>query len=117
VYAPRTSRDKGPALEKRLEGSDMEGYSGEFKISDYRKPFKLVFERGKLTSIEPYTATFNEDGHAFFPDLTFLELLFGFHSVEQIREMHPEFGFTSDEARALVNILFPRKASNVLPIA
>jgi hypothetical protein len=106
-----------PALEKRLEGSDVEGYTGELKISDYRSPFKINFDNGKLASVESYKPTFNEDGHAFFPDLTFLEVLFGFHSAAQLDELHPDCWFSKDEARELVAVLFPKKASNVLPIA
>lgn len=105
-----------PALERHLYGSLLAGYTGELKISNYRSGTRLVFENGKLTSAEPYKPESPEDGHAFFPELTFIELLFGYRSAEQLKEAYPDCWFATDEAQVLVDILFPRKASYITPV-
>ena len=45
------------------------------------------------------------------PGLTFLQLLFGFRSVEDLEYAFPDCIMSSQEARDLLNILFPKRAS------
>ena len=52
-------------------------------------------------------------GAAAFPDLTFLQLLFGYRSFEEL-----QYAFADcDEAQALLTALFPKQASGVWPVA
>ncbi len=106
-----------PALEKNLEESDARGYTGELKVSNYRSAFKMVFDGGKLKGVENYKLAGNEDGHAFFPELTFLQALFGYRSADELQNARPDCWFANDEARVLVNVLFPKRHSQVLPVA
>ena len=48
-----------------------------------------------------------------FPDLTFLQLLFGFRSLADVQYAYPDCLVTSDAARVLLPILFPKKPSQV----
>jgi len=50
---------------------------------------------------------------ASFPDLTFLQLLFGYRSLEELEYAFADCQVESDEARALLTALFPRQPSNV----
>ncbi len=113
---PAFIRHVGPALDARLPGSPFEGHSGELKINSYRSAFKLVFSEGKLTSAEPYTPDHQEDGDAFFPNLTFLHMLFGHLDLEEINHVYPDCAAQSDEVRALLKTLFPKRDSLVLAI-
>jgi hypothetical protein len=107
----------GPVLEQRLAESWCVGHTGDLKISFYRSATKLSFEKGKLKGVEVYQPKENEDGDVFFPDLTFLRVLFGMDSFEAVSEMFPDCFPRNDLGRALTPILFPKKNSNVLPIA
>jgi GNAT superfamily N-acetyltransferase len=106
-----------PALEKRLADSIASGHSREIKISFYRDGLRLVIENGRLTSIERWKPTPEDGGIIAFPDLTFLQVLFGYRSYDELQYTFADCWCDSEEVRALVNILFPRKLSDVFPIA
>jgi hypothetical protein len=102
-----------PALEKRLSESTCPGYSGELKISFYRAGVRLLFEGGRLVKAEAWKPVINQDqGNAAFPNLSFLQLVFGFRSLEEIRYAYPDC-WASDETGTLLETLFPKKASSV----
>ena len=101
-----------PALEKRLAESVQAGYTGEMKISFYRSGLHVKFQQG-IISVEEWKPDRVEDGDAAFPDLTFLQLLFGFRSLEELQHAFPDCSATTDNANALLPILFPRKDSRV----
>ena len=106
-----------PALEKRLADSIASGHSLEVKISFYRDGLRLVIEMGRLTTIERWKPTPEAGGVIAFPDLTFLQLLFGYRSYDELQYTFADCWCDSEEVRALINILFPRKRSDVFPIA
>jgi hypothetical protein len=109
----------GPALEERLAGSVMAGYSGALRLNFYQSFMTLIFERGLLKEISTYEPKDFWDGDAYFPNLTFLQLLFGRRSMDELKHAHTDC-FTSNanaEAAVLINILFPRHHSNIVPLA
>jgi len=106
-----------PALEKRLAESIASGHSREIKISFYRDGLRLVIEKGRLTTIERWKPTRQDEGVIAFPDLTFLQVLFGYRSYDELQYTFADCWCDSEEVRALVNILFPRRLSDVFPIA
>lgn len=106
-----------PALETRLAQSIAANHSREIRFSFYRSGVRMVIERGKISSIEPWKPSPKDEGDAAFPGLTFLQLLFGYRSFEELKYAFADCGWDSDEVRLLLNILFPKKLSNVYPIA
>ncbi len=102
-----------PALEARLAQSIAVGHTGELAISLYRSGVCLTWEEGRLVKVEPFRPGPGNDGHAAFPDLTFLELLFGHRSLAQLREVYPDAWTRGDEARVLLEALFPPRVSDV----
>ncbi len=106
-----------PVLEQRLARSAFVGHTGELKLSFYRSGLRLVFTDGKLTSIEPWTFTGGDWGSAAFPDLTFLQLLFGYRTVEELNYAFADCWASNDETRVLLNALFPKQPSSVWPVA
>lgn len=106
-----------PALEKRLADSIAVGHSHEIKTSFYRSGLRLVIERGKLTTIEPWKPTPEDGGMIAFPGLTFLQLLVGYRSYDELHQSFPDCWCDGEEVRALINILFPKKVSDVFPVA
>jgi hypothetical protein len=47
----------------------------------------------------------------------FLQLLFGYRSFEELEYAFADCYADNNEATALLNILFPKQASNVWPVA
>ena len=106
-----------PVLEQRLAESPMAGHQGEIKITFYRSGLRLVFEGGRLSAIESWQP--NPVGHAGdagFPNLTFLQLLFGYHSLEELLNFLPDVFIDKQEAGPLLNSLFPKQANDIWAI-
>jgi hypothetical protein len=106
-----------PSLEKRLAESIAVGYAGELKISFYRTGLRLVLENGRLTGIEPWTPRRGDDGVAAFPNLTFLQMVFGYRSLSELRYAFADCWVDMDEARAALEAMFPKQSSDVWPVA
>jgi Acetyltransferase (GNAT) domain len=113
---PKFIRQIAPALERRLAGSLVAGYSGELKFDFYRGGLRMVFEDGKLTTVENWRRPIwdaKEDGG--FPPLVFLQLLFGYRSLDELRYAFPDV-WVNDNVELLVKVLFPARASWVQPL-
>jgi hypothetical protein len=106
-----------PALEKRLAESIAAGHSREIKISFYRDGLRLVLEKGRLITMESWKPTAEDGGAIAFPGLTFLQALFGYRSYDELHQSFPDCWCDSEEVRALIDILFPKKLSDVFPVA
>lgn len=107
-----------PTLEKRLANSPMAGYSREVKLTFYRDGVRLVFERGKLSTLEAWKPTPTaHSGDAAFPPHTFLQLLFGYRSMEMLKSSFPDCWTNKDEIHVLLDCLFPRQPSNVWSVS
>jgi len=106
-----------PVLEKRLSESVVSGHNGAIKISFYRTGLRLVIENGSITSIEPWAPSAEEEGDIAFPGLSFLQVLFGYRSYAELHHAFADCWCDSEDVRILINILFPKKLSNVVSIA
>jgi len=114
---PAFIRHIKPALEKRLAESIAVGFSGELKISFYRDGLRLVFEKGQLQVIESWKPTPEDNESAAFPGLAFLQLLFGYRNFDELHYAFADCFWNSGESYCLLNILFPKKLSDVFPVA
>jgi hypothetical protein len=107
-----------PVLERRLAESPMVGHSGELKITFYRNGLRLVFDEGRIKQIEPWRpAPLGHSGDAAFPGLTFLQIVFGYRSIEELEYAFADCWIDKDEARVLIASLFPKQASDVWAVA
>jgi hypothetical protein len=106
-----------PALEKRLTESIAPGHSREIRISFYRDGLRIIIEKGRLTTIEPWVPSLKEEGDMAFPDLTFLQILFGYRSFDELQHAFADCWCDHEDVRVLINILFPKKFSDVFPVA
>jgi hypothetical protein len=105
-----------PVLERRLADSLIPGYSGQLKINFYSTGLDLVFEKGKLISAGTWQPDSKNWGDMAFPNQTFLQVLFGHRTLDELKKSYSDCGWDKDEARVLVNTLFPRKPSQFLGI-
>jgi hypothetical protein len=122
-------RAVAPALEHRLAGSACAGHTGVLTLGFYRDGVRLALERGKVTAVEAWRPDLTVLGLEFgrpssdprrplamFPDRTFLQLLFGFRSLQELEAAFPDCVVRTHEARALLDALFPKSPSDVWPV-
>lgn len=115
---PGFLRHVAPALEQRLYASPFAGHSAELKITFYLGGLLLAFEAGRLIRAEPWKPIPEaHSGEAAFPDLTFLQLLFGYRSLEELNYAFADCWCKNDETFGLLNALFPKQVSNVWPVS
>ncbi|MFC1878393.1 GNAT family N-acetyltransferase [Chloroflexota bacterium] len=115
---PDFIRHIGAALEERLAQSPYAGHSGELKISFYRSGLRLAFEDGRLSGVEPWQpAPKAHSGDAAFPGLTFLQLLFGYRSFAELNYAFADCWWENDAAYGIIDVLFPKAASDVWSIS
>lgn len=110
-----------PVLEQRLAASELRNYSGEIALNFYRNGLRVKFENGKLTVAglwQPTAVDIGQKGFgdAAFPDLTFLKLLFGYRSRVELADMYPDCIVDSDRNKALLDILFPKRVTHIMPV-
>lgn len=102
-----------PELEKRLAESVIAGYSGTLKLNFYRKQLGITFEQGKIKDVAPFQPEKMFDSDAFFPELTFLHLLFGHRNLDELGYIYPDCYAGSERAKILLAALFPKLPSQV----
>ncbi len=105
-----------PILEERLAGSVACGHTGELKISFYRDGLRLTFEDGGIR-VQPWKTVGDRGANAGFPGLTFLQLLFGYRTLQELDDALADCFVSSDEARVLLDALFPKAPSDVWPVS
>jgi GNAT superfamily N-acetyltransferase len=110
---PGFLRHVAPVLEQRLAESPLVGYAAELKIGFYRDGLRLAFEGGRLAAAEPWQSTPADRSSAEFPDLTFLQLLFGYRTFEELDYAFADCWAKNAEVKALLNVLFPKLPSCV----
>ena len=108
-------RHIAPALEKRLANSPAAVYTGEFTLDLFRGGIHLVFDKGHITHVEKWRApAYKNTADASCPALVFLQLLFGYRSLDELRYAFPDVRVENSNAAVLLNALFPKKFSWVM---
>ena len=110
-----------PVLEKRLAASAFALYTGALRLHFYPHGVEMIFENGKVSEVHAWHATTNDFGqsgfgNAAFPDLTFLKLLFGYRNRAELQFIFPDVLTDGDKTNALLDVLFPKRATNILPM-
>jgi GNAT superfamily N-acetyltransferase len=113
---PAFLRHIAPALERRLVGSAAAWYTGDVTLDFYRGGLRLHFDTGKLAQIDSWhRRPFGPAADASIPALMFLQLLFGYRSLTDLRLAFPDVQ-ASDRGQLLLDALFPTRVSWVLPL-
>jgi hypothetical protein len=110
---PAFIRHIAPVLEKRIAESYIPGYSGQLRLHFYREGLRLVFEKGSLKEVGSYKPEAADMGEIGLPDRTFLQLLFGYRSLDEVRAAYADCYWDTQEAYIVTSTLFPRKPSSV----
>ncbi len=104
-----------PALENRLAASACANHSGEVKITFYRGGLRLVLEDGHIRAAENTQPGKWMHADAALAPLTFLHLLFGHRSLDDLHQVYTDC-FANDKTAILLQALFPKKPSDVWPV-
>lgn len=103
-------------LERRLEGSGAQGYTGHLCISFHNFGYLTIkFEQGKITDVHDREVPECARANAQFPFNTWLNIVFGFHSHDDLHNVLPDARISRDAA-VLLDILFPKKPSSIYAI-
>lgn len=101
----------GPVLERRLVESPFARLSRSLTLCFYRYSVRLEIAEGKVVEV---TLAGPCDGDICFPPLTFIPVLFGYRTVEQMRTVYPDLSVPNAD-KLLVETLFPLMDSFVYP--
>jgi hypothetical protein len=102
-----------PVLESRLASSLACGYTGQLRLNFYRSGLRLEFDNGRLRNVDGWPDRVERDASAHFPDLTFLQLLFCYRSLDDLLAAFPDCSVPGEEARVVLSALFPQQPSLV----
>jgi hypothetical protein len=115
---PGFLRQVAPALEQRLAASPYASHTAEIKITFYKDGIRMVLEKGRLVTVEPYKPEpVGGVGDAGFPGLTFLQLLFGYRSLEELRYAFADCWTENDEITGLLEAMFPQRSSDIWAVS
>lgn len=104
-----------PILQERLNQSALAGYTGELTLNFYTDGLRFAFEKGVITALEAWQPPNFEAGMALFPNLTFLQLVFGYRDFDEVAYAYPDCYYRGahPDAAVLLRALFPKQASAV----
>jgi predicted N-acetyltransferase YhbS len=94
-----------PILERRIQKSSFEGFSGTFRLDFYRTAIDLVWKDGIVESVRPeegesqYTLALNAD---FFP-----ALCLGHRTWQELRYIRPDISPRSEGSSLFTETVFP----------
>jgi hypothetical protein len=103
-------------LERRLAASAQAGYTGELTVNFYRGGLRLAFANGKLTAAEDWERPVWGSAKMGCPPLVFLQLLLSFRSLHELRSIQPDVWAEGSDAAPIVDALFPKLASSLIPL-
>ena len=79
---------------------------------------KLLLEQGRIKEISSWKPEpLGHSGDAAFPQLTFLQLLFGYRNLEELNYAFADCWWDNDTAYALLTTLFPKQVSSIWPVS
>ncbi|MCB9456623.1 MAG: GNAT family N-acetyltransferase [Anaerolineaceae bacterium] len=119
----RLIREITPVLERRLVGSGANCYTGDLKIQFYDLTgLHIRFEHGQIVEAIDLcmdtldVAAWEKDIDAGFPWHSFLTLVFGYRTYDELQHILPDC-WANRKATVLFDALFPRKRSSIRPLA
>ena len=98
---PGLLRKLAPVFERRLERSEMSGWSGDLRLNFYLEALRLRFEAGKLVAVDEIgfmdaSMGAPDPGDVRLPPDAFLRLLLGYRDLDQLRDAWPDTSFRSE---------------------
>jgi GNAT superfamily N-acetyltransferase len=102
-----------PALEQRLATSPVADLCRQITLDFYRGGLRMIFEHGRLVGAEDWQApVYGSVADGAFPPMVFLQVLFGYRSVDALCRIFPDV-WVRGEAKPVLLALFPTRSSFV----
>jgi hypothetical protein len=102
-----------PALGQRVQNSLISGFTGDVKLNFYDSGVIIMFEDGRIKAVKDWRPVLHEDeGLVRFPNFTFYQVLLGYRSFSEVEYAYADC-YGSAEAKPILDVLFPRKPSNL----
>lgn len=105
-----------PVIQDRIAESSEAGLTEKLHLSFYREGLELEFRRGRLTHAMSWLPMLDHVDVSFF-SLTFLQLLFGYRSIDELSYAFPDCFARDARASALIRIILPKQPSLVWPVS
>ena len=83
----------------------------------FRSGLNLVFKNGLLEDVLDLQPDELNNAAASFPNLTFLQLLFGYRDMDELDHAFADCFPRDQESKLLLNTLFPKQPSDVWEIS
>jgi hypothetical protein len=105
-----------PALNRRLKESPLHSnHTGSVRLSNYSAKFpgfELEIKNGEICKVSGFVKRdqTHDPDLACFPPHTFLQILFGRKSIDDLKYIFPDVAM-SEEIQKLLDVLFPKKIS------
>ena len=111
---PRFIMTMGPILSKRLKNTEFQNFTGELKITNYKKGYSLSFENGEFKTITEMEEREIGSYHLRMPWGAMIRLLMGYETFDSLASHEPDVACSSF-MQPLVRELFPKLEANVDP--
>jgi hypothetical protein len=100
-----------PALERRIAKGSLTGLTRTLTLDFYTSRLSLEFKDGRLVGAQNLpTSSTQQYADINFPPLVFLQMLFGYRSLKELRHAFPDVR-CKPELRPILDGLFPRRRS------
>ena len=74
---------------------------------------RLALEAGRLAAVEDWRRPAWGEPHASFPSLVFVQLLFGYRGLHELRGLAPD-NWVEGEAAPVLDALFPKRPTSLV---
>ncbi|MFW9831042.1 MAG: GNAT family N-acetyltransferase [Candidatus Thorarchaeota archaeon] len=103
-----------PVMEHRIAHSELKDLTDSLRISWYRAGVELNFKKGKLKQIIEIKRENIMDMHVGIPFPMIYQLLMGYHSLDELKQIYPDVGVQVMKA-PIVRVLFPKIRAQLSP--
>jgi hypothetical protein len=106
-----------PAINKQIANSSAVGYTGTLRINRYKSMLTMEFKNGEIVNANEGSREARDWGDVSLPGLTIHQMIFGLHSLDELRAAFPDVYVDTDEGRVLITSIFPKGNSRVIGLA
>ena len=100
-----------PVFQARLTQSPFAKLTRNLSLDFYTNGLELNFQNGQLNSCTPWHTKFGERGDVRMPDHSFLHLVSGTKSFDEVRDFYADCYPRNNQVANLLKVLFPKKTS------
>ncbi|MBN2230269.1 MAG: GNAT family N-acetyltransferase [Candidatus Thorarchaeota archaeon] len=101
-------------FEQRLKTTEFNNFDGSLKVTDYKRGYELIFEKGEFTKVTEREEKNIREYQLMIPKGALTRLLMGYETLDELMSHEPDVTCVS-AMKPLVRALFPKLNANVDP--